>query len=123
MSSSDNGQRANQSNRGTNSHANRNNNKKKDDFKGDVDGFTKVLTMPSERGRGVASQFEDFMAALRYYAGREASPKNATARIWAQDYISQKDPAWEPPFPLEPQQPNKTGVNNVDKAAVLSYKV
>ena len=70
----------NSSSRGTSGHQHADNKKKKETFKGDVDGFEKILQLPSEQNKGVASQYDEFTAALKYYAGREVSPKSPTHR-------------------------------------------
>jgi hypothetical protein len=106
-----------QPNRGTSGHRSENK-KKKEAFKGDVEGMGGVvLQLPTERQKGSAAQFEKFTNALLYYVGREVG--EGAARLWAVDYIreSLESPgmAWEPPVPKKPKDPN-------DEAQVLLYE-
>ena len=96
-----------------------NNKKKKEVFKGEVDGFEKVLQLPSERTRGVASEFNEFMECLCLYIGREVSPKCATAKVWATQYIIQDNQQWEPPFPDIPIKPED---DVKDKTILAKYE-
>ena len=79
--------------------------KKKEVFKGDVEGMGgAVLQLPNERQRGSPAQFEKFTNALLYYIGREVG--EGTARLWAVQYIREglDNPGtnWSPPIPKRP---------------------
>ena len=74
-----------QPNHGTSGHRNEKK-KKKEVFKGDVEGMGGVvLQLPTEQQKGSAAQFEKFTNALLYYVGREVG--EGAARLWAVDYI------------------------------------
>ena len=79
--------------------------KKKEAFKGDVEGMGgAVLQLPNERQRGSPAQFEKFTNALLYYIGREVG--EGTARLWAVQYIREgldsPGTTWSPPIPKKP---------------------
>ena len=93
--------------------------KKKEAFKGDVEGMGgAVLQLPNERQRGSPAQFEKFTNALLYYVGREVG--EGTARLWAVEYIRKgldsPGTTWSPPLPKKPD-------NKKDDGQALLYEL